>query len=143
MAYPYTQQPPSSGSGANAYSAQSNLHFYQSSYPSDHNANIPPVSGQSTPFAAFGSGGPISSSSSGGGGRGGNGNSYGAGAGAGSYGFGVSGQMGAGQDGLRTGWLAAFGTEGYPGEPPLLEELGVNFWHIRTKVGYFLSCIRF
>jgi len=26
--------------------------------------------------------------------------------------------------GLRTGWLAAFGTEGYDGEPPLLEELG-------------------
>lgn len=32
------------------------------------------------------------------------------------------------------GWLAAFGTEGYPGEPPLLEELGVNFGHIKTKV---------
>jgi hypothetical protein len=43
--------------------------------------------------------------------------------------------MGTGQDGLRTGWLAAFGTEGYPGEPPLLEELGVNFVHIQTKVG--------
>lgn len=39
------------------------------------------------------------------------------------------------QGGLRTGWLAAFGTEGYDGEPPLLEELGVNFEHIRTKVG--------
>lgn len=38
------------------------------------------------------------------------------------------------QGGLRTGWLAAFGTEGYEGEPPLLEELGVNFDHIRTKV---------
>ncbi len=38
------------------------------------------------------------------------------------------------QGGLRTGWLAAFGTEGYDGEPPLLEELGVNFEHIRTKV---------
>lgn len=36
--------------------------------------------------------------------------------------------------GLRTGWLAAFGTEGYDGEPPLLEELGVNFSHIRSKV---------
>lgn len=43
--------------------------------------------------------------------------------------------MGTGQDGLRTGLLAAFGTEGYPGEPPLLEELGVNFHHIQTKVG--------
>jgi len=46
---------------------------------------------------------------------------------------GVSGRMGE-QGGLRTGWLAAFGTEGYEGEPPLLEELGVNFEHIRTKV---------
>lgn len=37
------------------------------------------------------------------------------------------------QGGLRTGWLAAFGTEGYEGEPPLLEELGVNFGHIKSK----------
>lgn len=42
--------------------------------------------------------------------------------------------MGDGQGGLRTGWLAAFGTEGYDGEPPLLEELGVNFGHIKVKV---------
>lgn len=45
----------------------------------------------------------------------------------------VSGKMGE-QGGLRTGWMAAFGTEGYDGEPPLLEELGVNFGHIKTKV---------
>jgi hypothetical protein len=51
-------------------------------------------------------------------------------------GVGVSGRMGE-QGGLRTGWLAAFGTEGYDGEPGLLEELGVNFGHIRTKVGFF------
>ena len=38
------------------------------------------------------------------------------------------------QGGLRTGWIAAFGTEGYEGEPPLLEELGVNFGHIKGKV---------
>ncbi len=37
------------------------------------------------------------------------------------------------QGGLRTGWLAAFSTEGYDGEPPLLEEIGVNFGHIQTK----------
>lgn len=60
--------------------------------------------------------------------------------GIGGYGFGsssvggLSGRMGDQQSGLRTGWLAAFGTEGYDGEPPLLEELGVNFEHIRTKV---------
>lgn len=41
--------------------------------------------------------------------------------------------MGTGQGGLRTGWFAAFGTEGYEGEPPLLEELGVNFGHIQMK----------
>jgi hypothetical protein len=45
----------------------------------------------------------------------------------------------------KMGWLAAFGTAGYPDgkpfldflltiEPPLLEELGVNFGHIKTKV---------
>ncbi|KAI1826776.1 hypothetical protein F4861DRAFT_45775 [Xylaria intraflava] len=45
---------------------------------------------------------------------------------------GVSGRMGE-QAGLRTGWLAAFSTEGYEGEPPLLEELGVNWGHIQMK----------
>jgi hypothetical protein len=123
MSYAYNQQPAS-----NSYSAQNNLNFYQSSY-----SNAPPVSGQSTPFQAFGAGNSGSSSQA-----------YsqgGYGASAGNYGFGAfgaaggaSGQMGTGQDGLRTGWLAAFGTEGYPGEPPLLEELGVNFQHIQLKV---------
>jgi hypothetical protein len=47
---------------------------------------------------------------------------------------GVSGRMGESGGGLRTGWLAAFGTEGYDGEPGLMEELGVNFGHIKTKV---------
>lgn len=40
--------------------------------------------------------------------------------------------------GLRTGWIAAFGTEGYEGEMPLLVELGINFSHIQTKV-HFLA----
>ncbi|CAI5759704.1 unnamed protein product [Candida verbasci] len=44
---------------------------------------------------------------------------------------GVSGTMGEGQ--LTPGLLAAFGTSGYPGEPPLLEELGINFNHIKGK----------
>ena len=91
-----------------------NLQFYPSSYSQQQ-----PVSGHSTPFQA-----------------------YNADASSNSYpntGFGtgfqpaVSGRMGE-QGGLRTGWLAAFGTEGYPGEPPLLEELGVNFSHIKMKV---------
>lgn len=51
----------------------------------------------------------------------------------GGFSGGVSGRMGE-QGGLRTGWLAAFSTEGYDGEPPLMEELGVNFGHIQSKV---------
>lgn len=51
----------------------------------------------------------------------------------------MSGRMGE-QGGLRTGWLAAFGTEGYDGEPPLLEELGVNFGHIKSKVCLERGC---
>lgn len=35
--------------------------------------------------------------------------------------------------GLSTGVLAAFGCSGYPDEPSLLEELGVNFNHIAQK----------
>ncbi|KAJ6499232.1 Yip1-domain-containing protein [Mycena sanguinolenta] len=31
------------------------------------------------------------------------------------------------------GWWTAFGTGGFEGEPPLLEELGINFSHIRSK----------
>lgn len=43
--------------------------------------------------------------------------------------------MGTGErGGLTMGWLAAFGTGGYEDEPPLLEELGVNFGHIKGKV---------
>lgn len=34
---------------------------------------------------------------------------------------------------LSSGILAAFSTSGYPGEQPLLEELGVNFSHIKAK----------
>lgn len=100
--------------GNPAYAPQSaqNLQFYPSQYaPAD-------VSGHATPSqASYG---------------------YGAPAGAANYGFGapaagVSGRMGE-QGGLRTGWIAAFSTEGYEGEPPLLEELGVNFGHIQAKV---------
>lgn len=43
----------------------------------------------------------------------------------------VSGSMGSGE--LSSGILAAFGTSGYTGEPPLLEELGINFNHIKAK----------
>lgn len=109
--------------GGQPGAAAQNLNFYQSSYSAQ------PVSGHTTPFQAY-NGGAVSNAYSGAG-FGGMGNM------AGPSGFGgavpgVSGRMGE-QGGLRTGWLAAFGTEGYEGEPPLLEELGVNFGHIKMK----------
>ncbi|KAH7045846.1 putative Golgi membrane protein [Macrophomina phaseolina] len=119
MANYYGASPQPVGGGA----AAQNLNFYQSSYSAQ------PVSGHTTPFQAF-TGGAASNAYAGAG-------FGGAGAMGGPSGFGgavpgVSGRMGE-QGGLRTGWLAAFGTEGYEGEPPLLEELGVNFGHIKTK----------
>ncbi|KAL1963289.1 hypothetical protein VTN77DRAFT_8512 [Rasamsonia byssochlamydoides] len=113
MAQYYQQQP------YGAQSSAQNLQFYPSSYS---------VSGHTTPSQASYGGYGVSPNQAqaypagGGGGYGGFGNA----------GPGVTGRMGE-QGGLRTGWLAAFGTEGYEGEPPLLEELGVNFEHIRTK----------
>ncbi|KAL3469108.1 hypothetical protein BJX99DRAFT_242018 [Aspergillus californicus] len=117
MAQYYPQQQP-----YGAQSSAQNLQFYPSTYSS--------VSGHTTPSQASygGFGAPPNPAAQGypvGGGVGG-------GYGFGSPTAGVSGRMGE-QSGLRTGWLAAFGTEGYDGEPPLLEELGVNFEHIRSK----------
>ncbi|KAI1947800.1 hypothetical protein LOZ12_003561 [Ophidiomyces ophidiicola] len=124
MAQFYSQQSQQSPYGVPPQQSSQNLQFYPSSYSS--------VSGHTTPSqAVYGSYGMPSSSSAafgvGAGGAGGGSGGYG-----GSAAGGVSGRMGE-QGGLRTGWLAAFGTEGYDGEPPLLEELGVNFEHIRMK----------
>lgn len=44
-----------------------------------------------------------------------------------------SGAMGVAPDPLPTGILNALSTKGYPHEPPLLEEIGINFDHILTK----------
>ncbi|ORY14760.1 golgi membrane protein-like protein [Clohesyomyces aquaticus] len=105
--YGYGQSPPYGAPGAQ------NLQFYSSSFSNQ------PVSGHSTPFQAnYGAQQP---------------QAYPPQYGAGFSAPGVSGQMGVGASGLRTGWLAAFGTEGYEAEPPLLEELGVNFGHIKMK----------
>src|SRR6186713_1363938 len=111
----YPQHPPDQSYSAN------NLQFYPSQYGG-------PVSGHSTPAQAsqYGYGGNQQGGAGGGygysgGAPGGFMSSPGFGTGAG----GVGGRMGE-QGGLRTGWLAAFGTEGYESEPPLLEELGVN-----------------
>ncbi|UNI22838.1 hypothetical protein JDV02_008690 [Purpureocillium takamizusanense] len=107
-------------SGAGPAAAAQNLQFYPSSYS-------PAVSGAATPQQASYSG------YAGGGGAGVGGFTSAPGfGGAGGAGAGVSGRMGE-QGGLRTGWLAAFSTEGYDTEPPLLEELGVNFGHIQMK----------
>ena len=121
MANQYYPQPQSQ-----SYNPQ-NLQFYQSSYPQ-------PVSGHTTPSQAqYGYPNAQSHASqaypSSSGGFGGAPTFGGPGFG----GAGVSGRMGE-QGGLRTGWLAAFGTEGYDGEPPLLEELGLNFGHITGKL---------
>lgn len=118
MAQFFQQPPPQAPYGAP--SAQ-NLQFYPSSYTPN------PVSGHATPSqASYGYGAPAGSPGYGAPGGGGFNSGFGAPQG-------VSGRMGE-QGGLRTGWLAAFGTEGYDGEPPLLEELGVNFSHIQSKV---------
>lgn len=109
--------------GNPAYAPQSaqNLQFYPTQYaPAD-------VSAHATPSQASYGG-------------------YGVSSGAGNYGFGapaagVSGRMGE-SGGLRTGWIAAFSTEGYEGEPPLLEELGVNFSHIQAKTLAVLNPFR-
>jgi hypothetical protein len=120
----FFNQPQGSPYGSAPNSAQ-NLQFYPSSYTPG------PVSGHATPAQAgygYGSSGGNQAYGAGG---------YGGGFGA-SAGVSVSGRMGE-QGGLRTGWLAAFGTEGYEGEPPLLEELGVNFGHIQSKVRLLTS----
>lgn len=109
---------------------QNNLNFYQSSYSNQA------VSGHTTPFqAAYGGGAQSSAYPQPG--YGSSSANYGFGGFAGQGVFpgqpGATGQMGTGSTGLRTGWLAAFGTEGYEGEPSLLEELGVNFGHIWLK----------
>ncbi|KAL2836052.1 surface antigen-domain-containing protein [Aspergillus pseudoustus] len=115
--YYYPQQQP-----YGAQSSAQNLQFYPSTYSS--------VSGHTTPSqASYGGFGGATNPAAQGYPVGGVGGGYG---GFASPTAAVSGRMGE-QGGLRMGWLAAFGTEGYDGEPPLLEELGVNFEHIRTK----------
>ncbi|TLS23937.1 hypothetical protein PpBr36_08744 [Pyricularia pennisetigena] len=103
-------------------SSAQNLQFYPSTYSPGVGGSAQPqqggYGGYGAPPAQQGAGYGVSS---------GAGFNSGFGAAAG-----VSGRMGE-QGGLRTGLLAAFSTEGYEGEPPLLEELGVNWDHIWTK----------
>ncbi|CRK36184.1 hypothetical protein VD0002_g4628 [Verticillium dahliae] len=124
----YYNPPPNQGYGAgpSAGAGAQNLQFYPSSYG-------PGVQGQGNQQASYGYGAQPGGQF-GGAGSPGFGGGFGAAAG-------VSGRMGE-QGGLRTGWLAAFSTEGYDGEPPLLEELGVNFKHIQTKTLAVLNPFR-
>ena len=50
--------------------------------------------------------------------------------------------MGVGGSIQSGGWWTAFGTGGFDGEPPLLEELGVNFGHIQAKSLTVLNPLR-
>ncbi|SPO07547.1 related to Golgi integral membrane protein [Cephalotrichum gorgonifer] len=102
----YGQQPQS-----NYGPSSNNLQFFPSSYTPGVQGSATPSQGGYGGYGGGGGGGPATAHA---------------------YGAGVSGRMGE-QGGLRTGWLAAFSTEGYDGEPPLLEELGVNFGHIQAK----------
>ncbi|KAM3480823.1 hypothetical protein MY5147_000960 [Beauveria neobassiana] len=124
---------PPYGADAGGSSGAQNLQFYPSAY-----APGVGVSGAATPQqAAYGfTGGSVGGSVGFGGSAAQNGFSSG-----GFGGAGVSGRMGE-HGGLRTGWLAAFSTEGYDGEPPLLEELGVNFGHIQSKTLAVLNPFR-
>lgn len=120
----YYGAPPTQGYNS---SSPQNLQFYPSQYAQPVTGPAQAAyGGYGAPAAASGYGAPTGTMGFGGGGFGG-------------AAAGVSGRMGE-QGGLRTGWLAAFSTEGYEGEPPLLEELGVNFGHIRAKVCLTPSC---
>ena len=106
------------------YAPQSsqNLQFYTSTYTDGR------VSGQATPHQAAYGAYP--------GATGMMGHIHGGGGGVGVSAMGSMGAVPPGARGpLPTGWLAAFGTSGYEDEPPLLEELGINFGHIKMKVG--------
>ncbi|KAK7204162.1 golgi membrane protein-like protein [Myxozyma melibiosi] len=103
------------------YGDSANLQFYSSNYDAPINA---PAGGRfSTSRSGMGGVTPQYSSAFGG-------SSTGA-AGAGGAADGMS--AAASGERLSRGLLAAFGTGGYSDEPPLLEELGINFGHIKSK----------
>ena len=110
MSQYYGASPPNQ---AYAPTGAQGLNFYNTNYAQ-------PVSGHATPSqASYGYGVPPAAGG------------YGVSTGFG--GPGVSGRMGE-QGGLRTGWLAALSTEGYDGEPGLLEEIGFDLSAIHRKV---------
>ncbi|KAH6910389.1 Yip1 domain family protein [Coprinopsis sp. MPI-PUGE-AT-0042] len=60
----------------------------------------------------------------------------------GNMGVGGNMDMGVGGSMQTGGWWTAFGTGGFDGEPPLLEELGINFNHISAKSLTVLNPLR-
>ncbi|KAK9453499.1 hypothetical protein V1511DRAFT_462305 [Dipodascopsis uninucleata] len=110
---------PSAGAGGNA----ANLQFYSSNYD-----NQPTVGGPAR-YGRGGSGLGSSAASS----FGGFGGSGGVPGGVGMPGPGDGMSAAASGEMLGGGWFAAFGTGGYSDEPPLVEELGINFLHIKSK----------
>jgi len=103
--------PPPQQSGYGAPQSPQNLQFYPSSY-GGHGG----VSGHTTPAQGYGGFGGMGSM--------------------GNIGMTTTGGVPGERGGLTMGWLAAFGTGGYDDELPLLEELGVNFRHIKGKVSF-------
>ncbi|PFH51535.1 hypothetical protein AMATHDRAFT_74888 [Amanita thiersii Skay4041] len=109
-------------SSSNPYAAASSSHYYAQQQPL--NSNNSPLQfyspGVADPNAYYASAGPRSSLDS-------QMSAQGT----------ISQQgMGPGYTGSiqsNGGWWTAFGTGGLEGEPPLLEELGINFLHIRAK----------
>lgn len=118
--YYASQQPQYPPSGAPAPTAAQNLQFFPSQYTNTASSGTPQGGYGYANTGGYGVGAPAQQ------------NNF-ATPGFGAAQQGVSGRMGE-QGGLRTGWVAAFSSEGYDGEPPLLEELGVNFGHIQAKV---------
>ncbi|KAK6540040.1 hypothetical protein TWF694_008872 [Orbilia ellipsospora] len=106
----YSYGNPGAGGPSGASSAAQNLQFYSSSYGDPTGR----VSGHTTPaqgaYTSYGMSGM-------------------------SQGFGAPPGVGVvdANRQLQPGLLAAFGTGGYDEEPPLLEELGINFGHIKMK----------
>ncbi|KAF0638013.1 hypothetical protein FPSE5266_10880 [Fusarium pseudograminearum] len=126
--YYASQQPQYPPSGAPAPTAAQNLQFFPSQYTNTASSGTPQGGYGYANTGGYGVGAPAQQSNF-------------ATPGFGAAQQGVSGRMGE-QGGLRTGWVAAFSSEGYDGEPPLLEELGVNFGHIQAKTLAVLNPFR-
>ncbi|KAF9582945.1 hypothetical protein BGW38_010551 [Lunasporangiospora selenospora] len=95
-----------------------NLQFYQSQYPDPSSGNFQQHRTNTFPSSTMSPAPEL---------------------GYGGYNAGIpGGQMGS----QPINWLSAFGSGSLEGEPPLLEELGINFGHIKTKSFTVLNPLR-